>query len=188
MGIDMGFDLFPPLQDTDSDNKDWADFLSHVIAHYEKEKDGNMTINADGDVVFTQSEHPTLLRKGYRFRRFSSKISGRLAGDVEKYLEEVRGFAEDHFGCRVKWWSELSDTWFDDQRYTWTEVYEARKGNMDSPRKPEQLMSIVKNILVEVFLDIFNGIPTAGAEMSKTAERSFPGEYKDKEGDMVEDR
>ncbi|KIK60829.1 hypothetical protein GYMLUDRAFT_596571 [Collybiopsis luxurians FD-317 M1] len=99
MGVDMGFDLFPPLQNTDSDNEDWADFLSHVIAHYKKEKDGDMTINADGDVVISQGEHPALLRKGYCFLRFSSKLTH--SGNVLKYLREVRGFAEEHFGIRV---------------------------------------------------------------------------------------
>lgn len=88
-----------------------------------------MRFGEGGDLVFTQGEHPTLLRKGYRFRRFSSKVSGRLAGEVEHYLRKVKSIAVRHFGAiRVKWWSEYYD---DYGIYEWDEVNKARRGEMD---------------------------------------------------------
>ncbi len=97
MGVDEGFDLYPPLENNDTDNEKWDHFLSNVISYYEEKADSNMTFNADGDIVFTQGEHPTLFRKAYRFRRFSATIYGRNAGNVSEYLREVREIARGTF-------------------------------------------------------------------------------------------
>ncbi|KAJ6560841.1 hypothetical protein DFH09DRAFT_1083313 [Mycena vulgaris] len=66
--------------------REWVSLLEAVIA---QKDDPNMMIYASGNIEFTQGEHPTLRRKGYQFRFFSSKVSGRLAGNVDKCLREV---------------------------------------------------------------------------------------------------
>ncbi|KAJ7123996.1 hypothetical protein C8R43DRAFT_1031521 [Mycena crocata] len=126
MGIDRGFDLFPPLENTENDNVKWAAFLEHVTSHYEKEGDPNFTVNDARNIVFTQGERPTLKRKGYQFRRFSAKISGRNAGNVEDYLSAVKKMATLYFGDRIHPWVDggYPDT---DPIYGWDEVYAAAK-------------------------------------------------------------
>ncbi|KAJ7863166.1 hypothetical protein B0H13DRAFT_1095649 [Mycena leptocephala] len=123
MGVDRGFDLYPPLQNTDADNEKWARFLADVIAHYKKENDSNLTVDASGSVIFNQGEHPKLNSKGYQFRRFSSKITGSHAGDVRYYLSTVEAIAKLYFGDRVHHWDEGFDE--SEACYGWDEVYAA---------------------------------------------------------------
>ena len=80
-----------------------------------------------GAIVFQQGEHPRLELDGHRFRRFSAKISGSLCGNVEKYLNEIKIIAEEHFGWRVHPWNELNHLTMDNMIYGWDEVYAARK-------------------------------------------------------------
>ncbi|KAJ7720855.1 hypothetical protein DFH07DRAFT_304214 [Mycena maculata] len=129
MGVDRGFDLYPPLENTDADNEKWARFLDAVITHYEGENDPNLTFDSSRNIVFTQGEHPALQRKGHRFRRFSSKVTGSHAGNVEEYLATVQKIAKRYFGDRVCPWNEYLDT-FDERSwgyYKWNEVYAAAK-------------------------------------------------------------
>ncbi|KAJ6498868.1 hypothetical protein C8R45DRAFT_96817 [Mycena sanguinolenta] len=122
MGVDKGFDLYPPLKNTAQDNEMWAAFLKYVTSHYEGKGDPNFTTNAAGDIVFTQGEHPTLKRKGYQFRRFSSKLTS--AGNVGEYLDDVKRMARAWFGDRVHYW--IDGAWPDiDPPYGWDEVYAA---------------------------------------------------------------
>ncbi|KAJ7612974.1 hypothetical protein B0H17DRAFT_1151053 [Mycena rosella] len=87
MGIDKGFDLYPPLENTDVDSQKCAAFLAEVTSYYEERKDPNSTINNSRDIVITQGEHPTLRHKVYQSRRFSSKYTGSHAENVTNYLE-----------------------------------------------------------------------------------------------------
>jgi len=118
MGVDEGFDLFPPLEDTEENKQNWARFLQEVLTKYEG--DPNISIDDKGDVVCTLGEHPALTRELHRFRRFSSKL---CRGNVSTYLWEVAVVAEKHFGSRIVRWSELDD---EHGVYSWTEVYKAR--------------------------------------------------------------
>ncbi|KAF8188557.1 hypothetical protein K438DRAFT_1972258 [Mycena galopus ATCC 62051] len=107
MGVDKGFDLYPPLENTDADNQKWAAFLAEVTSYYEKRNDPNLTIDKLGDIVITQGERPRLRHKGYQFRRFSSKYTGSHAENVTAYLDTVEGIAKRHFGDRVALQSTL---------------------------------------------------------------------------------
>lgn len=121
MGIYAGFDLHPPLQDTVGDNMLYADFLA--VVHHTFKDDPVMTINERGDTVFRQGEEIVLEKEGFRFRRFSAKISGRACKHAEYYLADVRMIAVRCFGEeRVHYWNELYDTY---GVYSWTEVYAA---------------------------------------------------------------
>ncbi|KAJ6560847.1 hypothetical protein DFH09DRAFT_1316463 [Mycena vulgaris] len=109
-------------ENTASDNEKWLSFLEAVIARYKA--DPNMTIDASGNIKFTQGEHPTLQRKGYLFRRFSSTVTGRLAGNAYEYLREVEIIAAQYFGDRVVPWDEHRDESAYGP-YGWDEVYAA---------------------------------------------------------------
>jgi hypothetical protein len=123
MGIDRGFDIWPPLEKEGNDMERWASFLDVVQKRYEIEGDTTMKIDKQGNIVFEVGERPRLLRQCYRFRRFSAKVSGSHQGNVEKYLVEVERIARNYFGDRVVSWDE----WRDDYgAYGWDEVYAAR--------------------------------------------------------------
>ncbi|EJT97685.1 hypothetical protein DACRYDRAFT_119346 [Dacryopinax primogenitus] len=143
MGVDRGFDLYPPLEDSEPDMSRWANFLEAVIRYYRG--DENFTINKNNDLVFKQGEGPTLMREAHRFRRFSSKVSGSHAGNVETYLKEVARIAKRYFGERIKSWYELDDGLMVPDHalevygynvakgvYGWDEVYAARDGKYDA--------------------------------------------------------
>lgn len=125
MGIDVGFDLYPPLQASSADDLTrWDRFLSAIKLEYAN--DPNVKVEDSGDIVITQGEHPTLLKEGHKFRRFSSKISGSHAGEVKRYLREVYKIARTHFFNKVYWWSEYGYEDEPQPMYGWGEVYEAR--------------------------------------------------------------
>src|SRR5271155_4411192 len=98
MGIDAGFDLYPPLLASSADCLDWDNFLSEIKSKYIN--DPNVKVQGNGDVAITLGEHPTLLKEGHRFRRFSSKVSGYRGGDVNRYLREVYEIAKIHFSWK----------------------------------------------------------------------------------------
>lgn len=126
MGIDEGWDMSPHLEDTDEDNEAWASFLEEIRTVYA----GDPNLKIDKTYIsFTVDEHPRLELDGYRFRRFSSKISGSCGG-AREYLTGVKHIARRHFGERVFPWSELGsgDNF---GPYGWDEVYrDYSVGNM----------------------------------------------------------
>lgn len=87
MGADEGFDLVPALNSSPADQKLWDSFLEKIRKKYKG--DPNVVDNAEERCIeFRQSEWPMLEYEGYRFRRFSSKVTGYYIGSVERYLEE----------------------------------------------------------------------------------------------------
>ncbi|KAI7824077.1 hypothetical protein BC939DRAFT_476875 [Gamsiella multidivaricata] len=121
MGIDIGFDLFPPLENNEHDRSIWVSFIAAVEWAYAY--DSQVVLMADR-IEFEVGEHPTLPYKGHRFRRFSSKISGR--SQAEPYIRHVLSIAESHFGRRVHFWSEFRYEGEPEPIYTWPEVYAAQ--------------------------------------------------------------
>jgi hypothetical protein len=97
--------------------------------------DDNMTIDEWGAIVFTVGEHPTLLKDGHFFRRFSAKISGSHCGNVGQYLDEVLIIAKRHFGTRVCFWSEYGYESEPEPMYGWREVYDARDLSMGKAKR-----------------------------------------------------
>lgn len=95
-GIDKGFDLYPPLQNTPGDNRLYADFV--LAVHTTFRHDPIMKIDNKGFTIFEQGEAPCLTRDGQHFRRFAAKVSGRSCGFVEFYIDAVYSIAVEHFG------------------------------------------------------------------------------------------
>jgi hypothetical protein len=62
-------------------------------------------------IEFKVGEYPLLLFKKYKFLRFSLKINGSYAEEVEKYIDIVTRIAKVCFSSRVKHWNEAFDKW-----------------------------------------------------------------------------
>lgn len=115
MGIDVGFDFWPILSDSDNDIRRWINFLNDVTYIYKDDPN----FNRDGATIkFRVGEHPTLPENGRIFRRFSSKITG-SCGSVEPYISRVSHIAKQHFPNQVHPWHEALDEY---GVYTWSEV------------------------------------------------------------------
>jgi hypothetical protein len=116
MGVDIGFDIVPPLGP--ESQLRWEIFLDNVLRRYQ---DDPVVERHQLEIVFAVGEHPRLPHAGYAFRRFSSGPTTHLAGP---YITEVRRIACIHFGDQVKIWSEVEDKL---GHYGRDEVYAVRK-------------------------------------------------------------
>lgn len=125
MGADEGFDLVPPVRSDDPGSLAlWAAFIAEVKRRWRS--DPMFQVTADR-LVFKVGEHPTLFVDGTRFRRFSSKVTGRASSEgIDRYLRPVAELARMFFQDRVKWWSELTEA--ADPVYSWDEVRAAERG------------------------------------------------------------
>jgi hypothetical protein len=90
MGIDVGFDLYPPLKHTNVDQ--WSRFLQAVCTEFASDA---VVVVKEDEIEFQAGEHPTTLYTDpTRFRRFSSKVSGqRRSIAFEPYIEQVYAIA-----------------------------------------------------------------------------------------------
>ncbi|KAF9342389.1 hypothetical protein BGX26_007634 [Mortierella sp. AD094] len=127
MGIDIGFDLFPPLENNERDCTIWAAFIDNVKEIY---VDDSRVVSKDDRIVFEVDEYPTLLHNGCQFRRFSSKISG-SCGQAEPYIRLVFSIAESYFGNAVHFWYDFGDEGKPEPIYTWKEVHDAQPDWID---------------------------------------------------------
>jgi hypothetical protein len=121
MGIDIGFDLVPPLDAADSESQSrWQDFLAEVLDEYQ----GDPVVQLHQlEIEFQVGEHPRLPRVGYAFRRFSSKISSTRLWKARPYILRVYEIAQLFFPKKVQFWDEgLDELGY----YGWDEVYDAR--------------------------------------------------------------
>jgi hypothetical protein len=133
MGIDIGFDLFSPLQ-TEADLAKWGEFLKEVIRVYEN--DSVLEIS-EYELMFKVGEGPSLLRDGRFFRRFSSKISGRC-GDAEPYIRAVVHIARRYFYHRIHFWSEYGYEGEPDPMYSWSDINDNNDRARDAYRRAEK--------------------------------------------------
>jgi len=117
MGIDAGFDMVPRLSPSEADRKSWAQFIHVVKAHYRDDTQVEIKPNY---ILFKVGEHPSLPLEGHKLLRFSSKVSGR--SQAQEYIDTVARFARTHFGSRVQYWHEASDSF---GKYEWAEVHES---------------------------------------------------------------
>ncbi|KAF9177550.1 hypothetical protein BGZ51_008566 [Haplosporangium sp. Z 767] len=122
MGIDAGFDLFPPLENNERDQSTWASFIAHIERTFTND---SLVVFLANRIEFEVGEHPTLPYKGHRFRRFSSKVSGR--SQAAPYIRRVYTIAKSHFDNRVHYWSEFGYEGEPECIYTWPEVYAAEE-------------------------------------------------------------
>jgi hypothetical protein len=92
MGIDVGFDLYPPLKLKHSDVDQWSRFLQAVCTEFASDA---VVVVKEDEIEFQAGEHPTTLYTDpTRFRRFSSKVSGqRRSIAFEPYIEQVYAIA-----------------------------------------------------------------------------------------------
>lgn len=117
MGADAGFDMVPRLSRGAEDVKKWKDFLNNVLITYKN--DAQVKIQ-HGYIEFEAGEHPKIPFEGHKFLRFSSKVTGAIAGrtGVWDYITSVSLMAKLVFGSRVRSWSELGF-------YDWRDVHES---------------------------------------------------------------
>jgi hypothetical protein len=138
MGIDAGFDLFPPLS-TAEEFKKWQILFKFVEKLCQTESRESQSedkipdfmktaIVSENGITFKVGEHPHLPIQGYFFRRFSSKISMQDGGAAHECIKLVRCIAEKFFPGRIHYFSDFG--LFDDEPepiYSWDEVIEAHK-------------------------------------------------------------
>jgi hypothetical protein len=134
MGIDIGFDLFPPLENNEYDNSKWTSFINKIETLYENDQ---KVVCMSNKITFEVGEHPTLPYKGYLFRRFSSKINRQL-GEAEPYIKHVYSLAKLDFEHRIHYWSTYGFEEEPNPIYTWTEVYDIEKKEADQPKNDKK--------------------------------------------------
>ncbi|KAF5682041.1 SET domain-containing protein [Fusarium circinatum] len=144
MGIDAGFDMVPQLSRTDTDYKAWDLFINMVKERYKTDK--RMEINANY-IFFNAGEGPILPFEGFKFMRFSSKVSGSTATTtgVWDIIQAVTQIAKSIFGSRVRDWSEAFDHY---GYYKWDEVHASIKSydKVDGWAAPETSASPSANL------------------------------------------
>jgi hypothetical protein len=152
-GIDAGFDLYPPFnQDDESNRVVWAAFLITVQLEY---GDHPELVWKEGEMVFEVGEHPSLPVDGTKFRRFSSKVTGRGGHEVEVIIKRVAAMAQRHFGNRVYYWSEYGD--FPNTKYNWNDVH-AAAGHGNAPKLSAIPFDTVATAVLTAFEHIHEGM------------------------------
>ena len=140
MGIDCGFDIYPPLERTKANQEQYELFLQEVLDAYEP-RDSDGADQGDGDSVvrvnaeseesyieFEVGEHLHLPHRCEHFLRFSSKISGRSL--AEPYIRGVYKIAKQRLGGRAYFWHEMNELGphiGHSGCYNWSEIHAARK-------------------------------------------------------------
>lgn len=136
MGVDCGFDIYPPLEPTKANQEQYELFLREVLDTYgppDGDGDGGsvVRVNAESEesyIDFEVGEHPHLPRQCEHFLRFSSKISGRSL--AEPYIRGVYKIAKQRLGGRVYFWHEMNEFGPHVRHsgcYNWNEIRAARK-------------------------------------------------------------
>ncbi|RDL31902.1 uncharacterized protein BP5553_09304 [Venustampulla echinocandica] len=136
MGIDCGFDIYPPLEPTPSNQEKYKKFLIEVLRTYETDNDVCVEPEWEGVYIeFMVGEHPTIPYNCEHFLRFSSKVSGRST--ARPYIDGVHNIAKKWLGDRVQFWDEMTETYDHRQwgRYDWNEIRAARKTMVEQAGK-----------------------------------------------------
>jgi len=119
MGINIGFDLYPPIQKNSPDESRWSEFIENVKNVFKDDTNVQVT---DKIIEFQVGEHPFLTIDGSCFRRFTSKITGRC-GPAEPYIDSVLEIANIYFPGRVYPWNQGDYPWgrYNNEKYDWSE-------------------------------------------------------------------
>jgi hypothetical protein len=162
MGIDCGFDIYPPLERTKANQEQYELFLREVLDTYgprdsDDAEQGNggsvVCVNAESEesyIDFEVGEHPHLPRRCEHFLRFSSKISGRSL--AEPYIRGVCKIAKRWLGHRVYFWHEINEFGPHIRHsgcYNWNEIHAARR-KIREHKQPEEGEQGETNIQDEV--------------------------------------
>ena len=155
MGIDCGFDTYPPLERTKANQEQYELFLRDVLIEYGPQ-DGNdagrtgsgnggsvVRVNAESEgsyINFEVGEHPRLPRRCEHFLRFSSKVSGRSL--AEPYIRGVYKIAKQWLRDRAYFWHGMDDGGRSIRHsgcYNWNEIRAARRKILEyKPQTEEQ--------------------------------------------------
>ena len=146
MGYDCGFDMYPALEPTPSNQEKYEHFIQEVMRTYSmRDSDSDSNVDADSHpaelvvkpqgaiLEFMVGEHPSMPynpRLCHFFLRFSSKISGRLTAPAEPFIKGVYNIAKRRFGDRVKWWHELYEGGAITQQfgiYDWGDIFRVQR-------------------------------------------------------------
>lgn len=122
MGFDCGFDMVPRLENTEEEQYRWSKFLDEVKELYKHDTVFELRANF---VEFEVGEHPLLPFEGYKFLRFSSKISSASTEAAEICIRQVCRIARKYFGSRIQFWHELNEDYI--PAYGWDEVSKSIK-------------------------------------------------------------
>jgi hypothetical protein len=146
MGFDCGFDIYPALEPTPSNQEKYEHFIQEVMQTYSlddanpdsyldsAERPAKLVSKPHGAILeFKVGEYPFMPYNAHLcnyFLRFSSKVSSTSTELAEPFLEGVYKIAKRRFGSRVKWWHEM-DEWGTKVQmygfYDWTEIHRVRK-------------------------------------------------------------
>ncbi|CAK7205239.1 hypothetical protein SEUCBS139899_008006 [Sporothrix eucalyptigena] len=156
MGIDTGFDIFPPLEQTPENQARYERFIHHVLTVYKRslddyanvddktarlnDKKANRSFKPHPSIIcinpademsyieFCVGEHPRIPRHCENFLRFSSETSG--SSRAAEHICVVTSIAKVHFDDRVYSWSDVYNgaTYIQHAGcYSWIEVRNAEK-------------------------------------------------------------
>lgn len=124
MGMDVGFDMIPRLaKDRASDMERWACVIGDIEKEFKDDPNVNLYASRFPYGVCIEvllGERPIIPYQGWKFMRFSSKVTG-SCGAVEPYIQRMRKLVAAQFGKRVKWWNEFGLTEYDGI-YDWGEI------------------------------------------------------------------
>jgi hypothetical protein len=175
MGYGCGFDIYPALEPTPSNQDKYEHFIQEIMRTYSA-SDADPDSDADSDsrpaelvakprgaiLEFMVGEHPSMPynpRLCHYFLRFSSKVSGGLTARAEPFIRGVHRIAKRRFGDRVMWWHEMSEGGTKAQQYG---MYDY--GEVD--RVQLKLESVLRGDVVD---DGDNGLVEKKGEMGKLA-------------------
>ena len=163
MGIDCGFDIYPPLERTKANQEQYELFLREVLDTYgtrdgdgaeQCNDDSIVRVNAESEesyIEFEVGEHPHLPRQCDHFLRFSSKVSGRSL--AEPYIQGVYKIAKQQLGGRVYFWHEMNELGphiTHSGCYNWREIHAARKKIGEYKQEAEEREQEELNMQAEV--------------------------------------
>jgi hypothetical protein len=158
MGWDCGFDIYPVLEPTPSNQEKYEHFVQEVMRTYSLDhvnpdsyidpakRPAKLVSKPQGAIlVFEVGEHPSMPYNPHLcnyFLRFSSKVSSASTGPAEPFIDGVYEIAKRRFGSRVYWWHELNEYGTIAQQYgvyDWGDIHRAQ----------EELESALKGDLVD---------------------------------------
>jgi hypothetical protein len=169
MGIDAGFDLYPPVDFASDDAQDlWNCFFCSVRDHFQDDPDVEFS---DGCLVFQVAEHPSLPWEGKYFRRFSSKVSGREGGAAEFYIKTVAALTRKHYDKRVYYWSEYGDA--PNTKYNWWDVHEAERAQIGQETELKKMSGLPLDTVATAVLSAFEKVHQ-GMDGLRFKEALFP--------------
>lgn len=113
--------MVPRLSQGALDRQNWQSFIKGIQERY---KDDKLVEFKPNYIEFKIGEHPLLPLEGYKFLRFSSKVSGHQGNEAMEYIKTVTRVAKLNFGSRVQFWHECADNY---GHYDWKDVNESLK-------------------------------------------------------------